>query len=268
MGICKLMNFMQKTFPLPISLASFFPSPISSRLYQRPGLFRSYFVRYSATSYLSTRPICGSRRYDIYFASCSRFLAEEKRKGEKCAFFDFAERRRRTTKCLPRKCTWKGLNALPRYRLPCRPRSRRRFLLTLRSRFHCSFRYRPHRGVNLFHVAVSSRVLTSCTVTGCIPPLWNEPRTGLFIVCLPSSKRLSPFVYARWEALKRVLSSTLLALAALLTASTPRRPLPLSLKRAAWNRREITRGAKFLKVSFHAGIEGRRERIELTTGSN
>lgn len=42
---------------------------------------------------------------------------------------------------------------------PCRLRSRRRrrFPLTLRSPFHCSFRYHPHRRVNLFHVAVSSR---------------------------------------------------------------------------------------------------------------
>lgn len=41
---------------------------------------------------------------------------EEPKRGRKMLIHRL---RRRTTKCLPRKCTWKGLNALPSYRLPC-----------------------------------------------------------------------------------------------------------------------------------------------------
>lgn len=98
--------------------------------------------------------------------------------------------------------------------------------------------------------------------------LWNEPRTGLFIVC-----RFLPFAHARdvWEALKRVLLSILLPLAALLTASM-RRTDPRLFH---WNkRREIaekshaavnTRDAKVFESFISSGNQGaRRKRIEST----
>jgi len=84
MDICELTNFVSKTFLLPFSLASlshysthfFATSPAS-------WLIRSYYVLFGASSYLSSHSIRGSRRCDIYFASCSCFLS--KRGREKSA---------------------------------------------------------------------------------------------------------------------------------------------------------------------------------------
>lgn len=110
-----------------------------------------------------------------------------------------------------------------------------------------------------FVPALESILLTNATGSSHELPsldafaLWNEPRTGLFIVCLPSSKRVLLL-----SALKRALSSVLLLpFAVLLTdADDDDAPLPLSLKQA---RRETaekshaaanTRCLKIWKILF------------------
>lgn len=105
----------------------------------------------------------------------------------------------------------------------------------IRSRFHCSFRYSPHRRVNLFHVAVSSRVLTSCAsyiVTGCIPPLFETSHgrdSSLFAGFFPSRARARCVRSAKESSLKYPPASC----RAVNRVDAPRRPSPLSLKQAA-----------------------------------
>lgn len=109
-------------------------------------LIRSYYALFSATSYLSTHPIL-AEVVDVISISLPVSSLREKREREKSAHSSTSpSAETETTKCLPRKCTWKGLNALSRYRLPCRSP----FLSPssfpshpMRSRFHCFLSLRP-----------------------------------------------------------------------------------------------------------------------------
>ena len=219
--ICEPMNFAQ-LFYFPFSWLRFHVILrvllISSRFYQRRGFAFTLFyicvsfisstlsvqrpdlfvctMRYSAQpAILSTHPIL-AEVVDVIPISLPvpvSSRSRKKRDREKSAHSSTSpSAETETTKCLPRKCMWKGLNALEVSRgLPCRSP----FLSPLsfpshpmRSRFHCFLSLRPHRRVNLFHVAVSSRIshelCASYIVTGCIPPRFetsHERDSSLFI---------------------------------------------------------------------------------------
>lgn len=206
------------SFLFSSSPASFYISFISSRFW----LTRSF---HSAPA----RPRKSEIRYCI--ASYSRFLRRGGG-GEKNAHSSTS--RTGTTKCLPRKWTWKGLNALPRYRLP------RRSLPTLRSRFHCSSRSRPR--VNLSYLAAP-------VLTGCILPRFQTNGT---LHCLPTLQQARLPLPLPGKALKRVLWSVLhLPFAALFN--------PLSLKLA---RRETERNRTRVSANLENFICREGERRE------
>lgn len=121
-------------------------------------------------------PIRGSRRYDTLYRFLFPFPPRRKR-GRKMRIHRL---RRRTTKCLPRKWTWKGLNALSRYRLP----RRRRSLPTLRRDpvFPLLFSFPPQS--QSFLLTVAAPVLT-----GCILPRFQTNGT---LHCLPTLQQATP----------------------------------------------------------------------------